>query len=75
MKYAGPESGNTAEFLIEARKSKIKPKTNTKTKKMSKNNLTEERDAQSKAKRRELCTNQRNQMAKLMQRERARKSR
>lgn len=81
MKYAGPENGNTAEFLIEARKSKIKPKTNTKAKKMSRKQFgssgEKRRAKQSEAKRRELGTNQRNQMDKLRQRERerARKSR
>lgn len=74
MKYAGPENGNTAEFLIEARKSKIKPKTNTKAKKMSRKQFGS-RAKQSEAKRRELGTNQRNQMDKLRQRERARGSR
>lgn len=71
MKYAGPENGNTAEFLIEARKSKIKPKTNTKAKKMSRKQFGS-RAKQSEAKRRELGTNQRNQMDKWRQRERKR---
>lgn len=71
MKYAGPENGNTAEFLIEARKSKIKPKTNTKAKKMSRKQFGS-RAKQSEARRRELGTNQRNQMDKLRRRERER---
>lgn len=51
MKYAGPENGNTAEFLIEARKSKIKPKNEHENEEEDEQKT--EREAQSRAKRSE----------------------